>query len=73
MQLGRFTNGGYCLHKITGKWKGNASAWFDKDGVILDAEQIPVPFESSRPIKKGGPMWKAIQKIGLRYKNIPSQ
>jgi len=71
MQLCRFTQGGFCLHKITGCFKGTVSAWFDKDGNPLDAEQILVPFGSSRPVKRGGPMWRLICKLGIRYKHIP--
>ena len=71
MQLCRFTQGGFCLHKITGDWKGTASAWFDKDGALLDSEQITEPFWSSRPVKRGGPMWQEIQRIGTRYKHTP--
>jgi hypothetical protein len=71
MQVARFTNGGYVVHKITGNFVGRMSAWFDKDGKILDAEQILAPFGSSRPVKRDGPMWKLAQEVGDRYKNIP--
>lgn len=72
MQFGRFQNGGYYLHKITGYWRGRASAWFDKDGILLDCEQINGPYLASRPIKKDGPMWREIQRIGKRYQHIPA-
>lgn len=71
MQLHRFTSGGYCLHKITGSWRGNVSAWFDRDGKLLDAEQILTPFGSSRPVKRDGPMWREIQRVGKRYQHVP--
>ena len=71
MQINRFYNGGYCIHKITGYWVGNASAWFDRDGKLLAAEQIPYCFSSSRPVKRDGPMWRQIQSIGHQYKAVP--
>jgi hypothetical protein len=72
MQFGRFTNGGYYLHKITGDWKGRCSAWFDRDGKLLDAAQILRPFGAERPVKRGGPMWQELQRIGRRYQHIPA-
>jgi hypothetical protein len=71
MQHMRFTNGGFCLHKITGDFTGKVSAWFDRNGTLLDAEQITRPFESSRPLKRDGPMWRYVAHIGQRLKNIP--
>jgi hypothetical protein len=71
MQHERFTDGGYVLHKIAGYWRGTVSAWFDRDGQLLDAEQIPQPFGSSRKIQVDGPMWQEISRIGKRYKHIP--
>jgi len=72
MTFGRFTNGGFYLHKITGYWVGNCSAWFDREGSLIDAEQIPRPFGPSRPVKENGPMWRHIETIGQRYKHIPA-
>ena len=72
MQFGRFHTGGYYLHKIAGNWKGTVSTWFDRDGNLLDAEQITRPFGSSRKVKRGGPMWATIRQVGLRYKAIPA-
>lgn len=72
MQLCRFTNGGYCLHKIEGYWKGRASAWYDREGRLLDCEQVLAPFGTSRRVKQGGPMWRALQAIGKRYQHIPT-
>lgn len=71
MTVSRFTRGGYVIHRITGAFKGKMSAWFDRNGQLLDAEQIIRPFESSRPVKRGGPMWQLAERIGLRYKHIP--
>lgn len=73
MQHMRFFNGGFVLHKITGNWKGNVSAWFDRDGKLLDAEQILIPFSSSRPIKRDGPMWCELVRLGARYKHFPAE
>ena len=53
---------GFVMHKLTGYWKGRVSAWFDQNGVLLDAEHIPNIYGfTSRPVKRGGPMWKAIE------------
>jgi len=71
MQVMRFINGGYAIHHIKGDFKGNMSAWFDKDGKLLDAEQIPVPFGSSRRVKPNGAMWQLAEKVGQRSKHIP--
>lgn len=36
-----FSNGGFSLHKVTDpSFAGRASAWYDKDGRLLDAEII---------------------------------
>ena len=72
MQFGRFTNGGYYLHKITGYWVGRVSAWFNREGLLLDAEQILYPFGPSRPVKRDGPMWRAVAAVGQRYKHVPA-
>ena len=71
MQFSRFTNGGYVLHKMRGYWSGSASAWFDRNGAMIEAEQI-TPAGVSRPIRRGGPMWAELQRIGNRYKHIPT-
>jgi hypothetical protein len=81
MQINSFVNGGYVIYKITGQFKGQMSAWFDRDGNLLDAEQTPEPFGNTRPapepfgntrpVKRDGPMWQHAQTIGRRYKHIP--
>jgi hypothetical protein len=71
MQINRYLDGGYVIHKITGNFKGKVSAYFDKNGILIDAEQIPRPFESSRPVKKNGPIWNLAQRIGTRCKHMP--
>jgi len=37
MQISRFVNGGFVLHKIPAN-NGRASAWFDRNGLLLDIE-----------------------------------
>jgi hypothetical protein len=71
MQISRYLGGGYVIHKITGDFKGTVSAYFDQNAILIDAEQIPRPFESSRPVKKNGPIWNLAQKIGTRYSHMP--
>ena len=63
---------GYALHKITGHWTGRASGYFAADGTLKDAEHMPHATGTrgghiSRPVKVGGPMWKAIQTAGRAY------
>ena len=68
MQISRFKNGGFVIHKLTGCWVGNVSAWFDADGRLVDAEQVTRPFGPSRPVKQGGPIWKTLSSFGIHYK-----
>ena len=68
-QVARFPDGGFVLHKITGNWKGNVSAWFDKNGRPLDAEQMSGGFGSpARRVKRGGPIWDRLESIGKVWK-----
>lgn len=70
MQFHYFHSGGYVLHKITGYWSGRCSAWFDKEGKLLAAEQFRG--DIAYPVKVGGPMWNELRRIGQRYKNVPT-
>ena len=71
MKIGRFHSGGFYLHGVTGYWVGTCSAWFNASGQLIDVEQILSPFGQSRPVKKDGPMWKQLVKLGNRYKSVP--
>ena len=67
-------SGGYVLHKVTGYWSGRCSAWYDVDGNMLDAEQyIGHWIERTRPVKRNGPLWKALQVIGRAYVGVPAE
>lgn len=67
-QLSVFPDGGYVVHKLTGSFAGRCSAWFDASGRMLDAEQMTNPDSlASRPVKRGGPIWREIELIGARY------
>lgn len=71
MHVSRFSNGGFVIHKlILQNSKGRFSAWFDKDGNLLDAEQL-VGFSWSRSVAKGGPNWDRIAAIGRRVATYP--
>ena len=61
MQIAHFTNGGYVVHKamIAGI---KHSAWFNKDGVIVDAERIDVKGRSYS-IKPGSFAWDELQRM----------
>ena len=69
MHLTTFIGGGFVLHGVTGAFKGRASAWFSPDGAIQDAEQFTGGLASprTRPIKRNGPMWRHIARLGKRY------
>lgn len=71
IQLCRFTTGGYVLHNIRGDWKGRISAWFDQNGKLTDAEQLLECRET--PIKRNGPIWQQLQRIGAPYQLYESQ
>jgi hypothetical protein len=62
------TFGNFALHKITGDFSGRCSAWFKKDGEIIDAEQI-LPNGTSRNVIKYGPIWRKCEEFGKIYVN----
>jgi hypothetical protein len=74
MQISTFNGGGgFVIHRITGNFKGRASAWFSPDGSILDAEQfVRDGCNSTRPVKQDGPMWQFLARIGKRYARLAS-
>ena len=69
IQVKRFSTGGYVVHKITGNYKGRVSAWFDKDGNLLEAEQIIA--RRVRPVRRGGPMWMYTKNVGRLFRIDP--
>lgn len=66
IQHNAFSNGGYVLHKVE-IGDGKYSAWFDKDGNLLDAERI-MPNGQSR--KASQSVLSELTKIGQRYKSL---
>lgn len=67
MQISRFSTGGYVIHKILlQRGKGRFSAWYDKTGKLLDAEQI---FDSgqTRQVVENGPTWQRLAEVGGRF------
>lgn len=62
-----FSNSHFVLHRITGDFKGKVSAWFNDDGFPGDAEQI-TPDGKTRPVKRGGPIWKHLLTLGRVYR-----
>jgi hypothetical protein len=64
VQISRFENGGFVVHKIPCPSSGNrCSAWFDAEGKILDAERIDTRGRSM-PVKRGGPLWDTCRMWG---------
>lgn len=66
MQLMRFSNGGYVIHRLTGSWNGRISAWFDAKGRLLDCERIDGA-NRSQPVKRDGPIWQHVASVGVRH------
>ena len=63
MQKAIFPNGGFVLHKITGDFSGKCSAWYDKTGKLVDAEQI-LDTGIIKKIKPNAAMWTHCAQLG---------
>lgn len=63
MQIARFSNGGFAIHAITHLCASRVSAWFDPQGVLLDAEYP----ERNRPVSATGHVRTALIAMGPRY------
>ncbi len=61
-----FIGGDFVLHKITGNFEGRVSAWYEKDGKLMDAEVIRG--NKSYPVKRNGPIWDLCISKGQIYK-----
>lgn len=72
MQHVQFPDGGYVLHKITGDFSGRVSAWFDKTGNLVDAEQL-LPSGKSRPLRKAGPLWSYVSAVGYNLRPVSAR
>lgn len=69
IQKATFSDGGFILHKIKlACVKGKCSAWYDSNGVLIDAERI-TSRDISFPVKRNGPIWSELENIGKIYKN----
>lgn len=70
IQVCRFPQGGFVLHKITGSFKGTVSAWFEPDGTMTSGEQLywNGTRSAARDVKQGGPIWNEIAPLGRIYK-----
>ena len=60
MRIVTYSNGGGVIHGITGKFKGKCSAYFDKNGNLVDAGQI-TDRGYARGVKENGPIWKMLE------------
>lgn len=67
IQVCRFSNGGFVLHKITGAFTGRCSAWFDADGTMTACEQIIGYGRGERSVRVDGPIWNHCRTMGARY------
>ena len=72
MQLSRFSNGGYVLHKVTTRLnhRSHCSAWFDADGKLVDAELI-FRDGTTRPVRRSRGIWNELCAIGRAYAPKP--
>lgn len=66
MNISYFDRGSFVVHGITGNFKGQCSAWFDKDGLLYSAQQI-INYYTTRNVKIDGPIWQHLQKVGKRF------
>jgi hypothetical protein len=67
-----FSNGGFVLHGIP-YGQNRMSAWFDSAGKVKDAEyRNALRSDSHRPVKRGGPMWKACEQAGRIHSSNPT-
>jgi hypothetical protein len=54
MQIARFENGGFALHRVElFGYKGRFSAWYSATGELLDCEQITFSSPNGRKAPKG--------------------
>ena len=60
-------DGGFVIHKIRApEWCGRCSAWYAKDGTLLDAERFD-RLNRNYPIKRNGPSWRRLASIGEAF------
>lgn len=64
MQVHINKDGSGCIHRITGNYKGSASAYYGAGAVLEDAEQFNHFGAVSRNVKRNGPMWDHLEKTG---------
>lgn len=62
IQVCVYSVGGFAVHRITGDFEGKASAYFNADGIMMEAEFIRG--NNSYPVKFAGPAWQDIYKKG---------
>lgn len=75
IQIQRFYDDSFVVHRITNVcFAGRISAWFDKNGVLLEAEQFRTPTaRGSFRVIRGGPIWKSLEHIGRRHLTMASK
>jgi hypothetical protein len=63
IQKAIFPDGGFVRHKITGDFSGKCSAWYDKTGKLIDAEQI-LNTGIIKKIKPKAAIWNHCAELG---------
>jgi hypothetical protein len=68
MKKTSFECGGFVLHRITGDFKGRCSAWYDKEGNLLDCCIIRPKELEGRTVKHGGKIHQRLIMLGKVWK-----
>jgi len=71
IQVCRFHDGGYVLHKIAFNGR-KYSAWFRADGAMHDAELVNNN-GSTRAVKPTGEVWRELARVGRVYSQLPAR
>lgn len=67
MQITRFNNGGFVLHRAGPG--ANISAWYDARGRLLDAERKVATARGLRMcnLRPGSKDWRYLEQVGVRF------
>jgi hypothetical protein len=65
MQITRFDDGGFVVHKIDQHGDNRVSAWFDADGYPIDAERIIG--NRTYYVSRTGPTWDRCREVGRMF------
>lgn len=70
-QIYFFEGGGFVVHKIALTEKTHASAWYDKEGNLVDSEVFRTSDRQARgAVKPGTASHERLEKIGILYREM---